>query len=124
MTGFAVEMEDNSETTMNEDILAAEVNEAIDAGDDEGENHETSHAAVVKKKKPSGTVGWSVGDVCRVRWCHPDSKGSSFRGNYYIAKIIEVHTNSDGIKSHTVKYDDDEDAIETNVNHLHTMSLK
>ena len=52
MTGFAVEMEDNSETTMNEDILAAEVNEAIDADDDEGENHETPHAAVVKKKNP------------------------------------------------------------------------
>lgn len=44
--------------------------------------------------------------------------GNPFRGSYYAAKIIEVHASTDdGHKTCTVKYDDDDSAIETNVKH-------
>ena len=61
-----------------------------------------------------------LGDVLKVRWYNKDSVGNPFRGSYYTAKVLEVNTNTDG---HTVKYDDDESAIETNVKHGNTKSL-
>ena len=55
-----------------------------------------------------------------VQLYHGDSVGSPFRGSYYYytAKIIEVHTVTDGRKMYAVKYDDN--VIEENVKYRNT----
>ena len=66
-------------------------------------------------------VDWNVGNTLLARWYHEDSLGSPFRGAYYVAKVIDVFTNTRGRKTYTVQYGDD--VIEENVKHNHTKSL-
>ena len=41
--------------------------------------------------------------------------------SYYIVKVVEVYTNTRGLKTYTVQYDDD--VVEENVKHGNTKRL-
>ena len=125
LVGAADIDEGDEESAVNESVISEELQAAVAAADDVDDEEEDEGDEDIprsrKKRKPSANVGWSVGDVMKCRWYHEDSRDSPFRGSYYVAKVTEVYTNTQGKKTYTVQYDDN--AIEENVKHFHTMAL-
>ena len=118
-----VDVDDEGEPSVSDEVIAAEKNAAIQDESEEEDPEEAPRAGKRKPKpKPASNVGWLQGDMCVVRWCHPDSLNSQFRGCYYVATVIDVFTNSTGRKTYTVQYGED-GVVEENVKHGNTKQM-